>query len=89
MTQEELDAALEDATVLQCAACGKLSAFAWSLCDAYPDGEAIFRGMPLPADKIAHIGCSSAYEWECGHCQATNVDPDSPTLASCYTHWDD
>jgi hypothetical protein len=35
---------------------------------------------------INHIGATSCFEWECGHCHRSFADADSPIMAECYTH---
>lgn len=66
--------------VRECAACGEYSAYSWDL--TTPKSEAERFG----AGQIAHIITACCFDWQCGHCQATNVFIDSPTLDECYTH---
>lgn len=68
--------------IVQCAACDEYNSYAWI---HVPEKESYLRGC-YKKGEIAHIGASSCFEWECGHCGANNVDPESPTLAEVYTH---
>lgn len=70
----ELARLVECGDIEECAACGRLSAYAWQ------DVER------LEARGVAHIGAASGFEWQCGHCSASNVPQDSPLLAEVYTH---
>lgn len=79
-TQDEIDALLANGSVVECAACGRLSALSWDDCSDY-------EGTPAH-DDIAHVPVACCWDWQCGHCGATNVDRNSPTLAECYTHVD-
>jgi hypothetical protein len=76
--------------VEQCGRCGEFSAYCWDDCNAYGDfADGIVPGGFVPAPgTIAHIGCSSSWEWECGHCGTRWVERNSPINAECYTHVD-
>ncbi len=78
----------ESGDVVECAACGKLSAHAWQVCNAYGETGGEHSYSPDPA-RIAHAGAASCWEWECGHCRANNVVADAPILHPCYTHAND
>lgn len=78
MTVDEL---IEAGDVVECAACGEHSAYAWDLVTARSE----FR-MDAETGQIAHVGAASCFEWECGHCGAHNVHRDAPILAEYYTH---
>ena len=66
--------------VRSCAGCGQYSAYSWDHVTAKYDNGCVERG------EIAHIGASSCFEWQCGHCGANNAFKDAPILAECYTH---
>lgn len=83
-TAEELDieALQESGDIVECAACGELSAYAWQY---VADKPSYSRGC-YDKGEIAHVGAASGSEFECGHCGAHNVEADSPLLHECYTH---
>lgn len=88
MDKREVEQLIETGDIVECAACEELSAFCWAYVDDQSEnpGETFRLGW-IPGE-IAHVGSSSCFEWECGHCGSSNVDPDSPTLAEVYTHVD-
>ena len=82
-TPEQLAALKEEGDVVECAACGELSAYAWQNVTEKPS----YHRMCWERGEIAHVGAASGFEWECGHCGANNVDADAPILAEVYTHY--
>jgi hypothetical protein len=78
----DIDALVESGDIVCCAACQEHSAYSWAY---VTPKEHHFRLGYNPGD-IAHVGASSGFEWECGHCGANNVPEDSPLLAEVYTH---
>lgn len=72
--------------IVECAACGELSAFCWDFVDEQSENPGSTIRLNWLPGEIAHVDSSSCFDWTCGHCEATNVDPDSPTLAEVYTH---
>lgn len=83
LNQTQIDALLASEDLVQCAACGELSAYSFNLVTARAD----FR-MDAKPGEIGHVGAASCFEWECGHCGANNVDLEAPILAEVYTHFD-
>lgn len=72
MTKGKVEKLMRSGDIVECAACGRLSAFSWRNADESSD--------------IAVVGACSAYEWQCGHCRSVNVDAHAPILAEVYTH---
>jgi len=69
---KDTQALIDSGDIEVCPACGGLSAY----CHADVD----------ETKGIAHIGATSCFEWECGHCHTHWTDADSPINAECYTH---
>lgn len=59
----------------RCLVCQGVSAYAWS--------------EVSEEEGIAHIGTSSCWEWQCGHCGTRHVERGSPIDHPAYTHRDD
>jgi hypothetical protein len=87
----EIERLIENGSIVVCPVCEGLSAHAWgdtTSYDQFVDG--IIPGGFVPAKgTIAHIGTSSCWEWECGHCKSHVVEAGSPLTDPCYTHEED
>lgn len=79
---DETQALIDSEDIVQCSACDELSAYAWQ----HVTEKAQHFRLGYEKGEIAHVGAACCFDWECGHCGATNVEPDSPTLAEVYTH---
>ena len=79
-----IDALIHSRDIVQCAACGELSAHSW---DLVTEKETYYR-LGWDPGEIAHVGAASCFEWECGHCGAHHVKIRAPILAEVYTHSD-
>lgn len=88
MTPQEIESLIKDGSIVVCPACLEMSAHAWQDSTAYEQfTDGIIPGGFIPSKgSIAHVGASSCWEWECGHCRAHVVDADSPLTCPCYTH---
>lgn len=84
----DLEALKESGDIEECCACAGLSAYSYDLVNLDPE-KVLFKSKGEQKSMIAHIGASSGFEWECGHCRANNVPVDSPLLHPCYTHSED
>lgn len=90
LTPEEIEQKIAEGDLERCAACDEVSAYDYTLADMQPgetaDSDTITRFGWDPG-QIAIVGGASGFEWQCGHCGATNVPHNSPLLAECYTHY--
>jgi len=77
----DTESLIESGDIVECAACGELSAYSFDLVTARSE----YRLDANPGE-IAHVGAASCWEFECGHCGANNVEVDAPILAEVYTH---
>jgi len=66
-----------------CPECGIVNAWNWD--DAVRASEKLKVDVQLKV-AVCHGSC---FDNICGGCQARIVHPDSPILASCYTHSED
>jgi hypothetical protein len=78
--ESDLYSLIDAGDVRACAGCGEYSAHSWDHVTSKSDTGRPERG------EIGHIGASSCFEWQCGHCSAYNAFKDAPILAECYTH---
>lgn len=76
----DIQALIDDGSVLVCPCCGEISAYAWQDTTAYEQfTDGIIPGGFRPeSGTIAHIPTASAWEWQCGHCQARMAERGSP-----------
>lgn len=90
MTTRKLNRLLTSGDIVECAACGELSAYAaQNVDDQVPHDPNTWACRGWTKGQVAHVGVACAWTWECGHCGATNCYPDSPILHPCYTHSED
>lgn len=71
-----------------CPGCGERSAYAWSDTTSYdelPDNIVPGGFKPEPG-TVAHIGTSSCWEWQCGHCGTSWTESGSPLTFPAYSH---
>ena len=85
LSDDEIDLLIESGDIVRCSACGELSALSWDY--VTPKSRCYLRCWD--AGEIAHVGATSMDEFECGHCGANNVEPESPILSPANTHSQD
>lgn len=83
-TNQSIETLLASGALVRCAGCGELSSFSWQ----HVTHKQSYPRLCWQPGEIAHIGAASGFEWECGHCAASNVPLDSPLLAEVFTHVD-
>lgn len=86
MKPENLNALIEEGVIVECSACGELCSHDGDLVDEQEPGSPYVVRGGWESGQIASVDGASCFDWTCGHCGSTNVDPDSPTLAEVYTH---
>lgn len=86
MDKRNFERLKNEGDIVECARCSEHSAFCWAFVDEQSENPGTTVRLGWVPGEIAHVGSASCFEWECGHCGASNVEPDSPTLAEVYTH---
>lgn len=86
MDKHALKQLMEEGVIVECANCCELCSHDSDFVDEQEPGSPYVVRGGWDSGQIASVDGASCFDWNCGHCGATNVDPDSPTLAEVYTH---